>query len=288
MLSLARKLLSSHHKATIKLNFPTVLFCLLSCTQLQAANIYISGESPFAQLHINGEIAKTDYNKMLDIINEHRDIPYLLSINSKGGNVMEAIKIGTFARKYLMRFESTKCDSACLFIVLGSLHREEKKQATFGIHRPKFRKEFFANLSAADATKKYRSLKNIVEAYMLRMGATRTLINLMFATPSNSMKFLPASQLKSLINSPPEGYSEWIISKCGDDLNPQQYHDLMAFYANRSQLGNKYFEFLDAKSTQYFHCELEAVRSEQVRLFNNDLRFNRLQFGLNKKVNIAQ
>jgi hypothetical protein len=171
---------------------------------------------------------------------------------------------------------------------LGSLHREENKQATFGIHRPKFRKEYFANLSAADATKKYRSLKNIVEAYMLRMGATRTLINQMFATPSNSMKFLPAKQLKSMINSPPEGYSEWIISKCGDDLNPQQYNDLMAFYANRSQLGNKYFEFLDAKSTQYFHCELEAVRSEQVRLFNNDLRFNRLQFGLNKKLNIVQ
>lgn len=258
------------------------LIVILSATfSLQAANIYISGESPFSELHIDGQIVKHDYTRMINVINRHRDIPYMLSVNSKGGNVMEAIRIGSFSRKYLLRFESNKCNSACIFIMLGSMYRNENKTTMFGIHRPKFKREFFANLSAQEATKKYKSLRNIVQAYMLRMGATQQLVNDMFAVPSNSMKFLKSQQLENMLNTPPEGYAEWIISKCGDDLNPKQHHDLMAFYANRSLQGNTYFEYLDSKSTQYFHCELEVVRMEQVRLFNNDARFNLQQLGAN-------
>jgi len=279
MLSILHSYLSTLTTSTIKVRFIFALCSLLCFSQLQAANIFITGESPFSQIHIKGEIVKHDYQRMLNIIRKHSDIPYMLSLDSKGGNVMEAINIGTFARKYLLRFESRKCNSACLLIVLGSLHRSENKRSVFGIHRPKFNREYFANLNATDATKKYQSLKNIVEAYMLRMGASKALVTKMFATPSNSMIFLQARQLTAMLNSPPEGYAEWIISKCGDDLNPQQHQDLMAFYANRSLLGNKYFEYLDAKSTQYFHCELEVVRTEQVRLFKSDFRFNTLQIG---------
>ncbi|NQZ32809.1 MAG: hypothetical protein HRU06_16195 [Oceanospirillaceae bacterium] len=254
---------------------------LIALPSAQAANIYISGDSPFSELHIDGEIVKHDYTRMINVINRHRDIPYMLSLNSKGGNVMESIRIGSFARKYLMRFESKKCNSACLFIMLGSMYRSESKTAEFGIHRPKFKREFFANLTAQEATNKYKSLRNIVEAYMLRMGAKQQLVDDMFAVPSNNMKFIKSKNMATLLNTQSEGYSEWIISKCGDDLNPKQHHDLMAFYKNRSLQGNSYFEYLDSKSTQYFHCELEVVRMEQVRLFNNDARFNVQQLGAN-------
>jgi hypothetical protein len=249
------------------------LLSLFICAPTFAANLYYSGESPFSELHIKGEIKKGDYNKMIKIINRQRDVPYQLSVDSPGGNVMEALKIGSFARKYLLRFESQKCNSACVFILLGSLFKSENKVGTVGLHRPKFNRDYFSKLNAQEATRKYGTLRAIVENYMLTMGASEQLVNKMFSVPSGSMAYLPKSQVYNMMHSP-EGYAEWIISKCGNDLTQQEYQDLMAFQRNGYEFDKKYYSFLDSKSTRYFHCELESVRNEQMRLFNQDFRLS--------------
>ncbi|EPJ45418.1 MAG: hypothetical protein OFPII_27820 [Osedax symbiont Rs1] len=255
--------------------------CLLFSANAFCAQMFFSGESPFANLHINGEIVKGDYHKMLSLIKQQQDIPQTLLLNSKGGNVMEALKIGTFVRKYLLSFESKKCNSACVFISLGSVNHSDDKRGVFGLHRPKFNRQFFAKLNAEQATLKYRSLRSFVEKYMLAMGATKALVDKMFATPSNSMSYVPKQTVYKMHNSPPEGYSEWIISKCGGDLTDRERRDLYDFYSNRSLFSEKYFAKLDGKSTEHFHCELEAVRTEQVRLFKQNVMFQPQQFPIN-------
>ena len=102
---------------------------LLFSVHASSANVFFQEDRPFSQLHIQGEIVKGDYQKILSLIKKHRDIPYQISLDSKGGNVMEALKISTFTRKYLLRAETKKCNSACVFILLASLFENENKQA---------------------------------------------------------------------------------------------------------------------------------------------------------------
>jgi hypothetical protein len=238
----------------------------------RAANMYYSGESPFAQLHIEGEIRHGDYKKMLALIKRQRDIPYQLVLKSKGGNVMEALKIGSFTRKYLLGFESTQCNSACVFIAIASLHHRHDKYGNFGLHRPKFNPAYFSKLNAQQAREKYTKLRTIVENYMFSMGASKALVDTLFSTASNAMSYLPKTAVYAMLRSP-EGYSEWIISKCGDDLTKSEQHDLYHLQITNSSSNKKRLARLDAKSTEHFHCELEAVRSEQVRLYNVDSIF---------------
>ncbi|MEH6443239.1 MAG: hypothetical protein V7784_05010 [Oceanospirillaceae bacterium] len=258
-----------------------LLIGLLFTTPLYSAIISYTEDRPFSELHIQGEIVKGDYQKILSIIKKQRDIPYLLTIDSKGGNVMEALKIGSFTRKYLLKSESQKCNSACVFILLGSLHSPSNNQGVIGIHRPKFNRAYFSKLNAQQATDKYKTLHAIVSRYMTNMGARKQLVDKMFSVPSNAMDYLKKRQFYSMVNNPPIGYSEWIISKCGDDLNMKEQADLILSHKNNTLFNKKYIARLDARSTEFFNCELESVRNEQMRIYNSDPIFNNQQMSIN-------
>lgn len=245
-----------------------------------SANIFFTEDRPFSQLYIRGEITKGDYRKVLNVLQRNGDIPYKVSLDSKGGNVMEALKIGALVRKYLMRTETTTCNSACVFILMGSVFENENKFARYGIHRPKFNPKYFASLDMQQATVKYKTLYAIVEKYMSSMGASKTLIDRIFSIPSGSMEYLTNSQLYALLPDSAQVYSEWIIAKCGDDLNAQEQQQLIAFNQNRSLLDETYYNYLEAKSTEYFSCELESVRNEQMRLLHTDINLQTNQMSL--------
>ena len=132
-----------------------------------------------------------------------------------------------------------------------------------------------------EATVKYKKLYAIVANYMYSMGASKVLVDKMFSVPSGSMQFLKNRQFYSMVSTSSQAYSEWIIAKCGDDLNAQEQQQLSEFHQNRSLLSKSYFAYLDAKSTEYFNCELESVRNEQMRIFNSDARFQDSQMSLN-------
>ncbi|MFT5706237.1 MAG: hypothetical protein ACI9ES_000509 [Oceanospirillaceae bacterium] len=263
-----------------KTNKLVLLISVLFTSPLYSAIISYTEDRPFSELHIQGEIIKGDYQKILNIVRKQRDIPYLLSIDSKGGNVMEALKIGSFTRKYLLKSESRKCNSACIFILLGSLHPPNNNQGVIGIHRPKFNRAYFSNLNAQEATDKYKTLHSIVSQYMTNMGARKLLVDKMFSIPSGSMDYLKKQQFYSMVNNPPAGYSEWIISKCGDDLTLKEQQDLISSYRNNTLFNKKYIARLDAKSTEHFNCELESVRNEQMRIYNTDPEFNHRKMSL--------
>jgi hypothetical protein len=257
------------------------ILSLLFSAHVLSADIFYEEDRPFSQLHIKGDIVKGDYQKILSLIKKNGDIPYQISLDSKGGNVMEALKIGTFTRKYLLRAETKKCNSACVFILIASLFKNENKHAEYGVHRPKFNAKYFASLNMQEASAKYKKLYAIVANYMYSMGASKQLVDNMFSVPSGSMKFLRNRQFYSMVTTSTQAYSEWIIAKCGDDLNAQEQQQLTEFHQNRSLLSKSYFAYLDSKSTEYFNCELESVRNEQMRIFSADARFQSSQMSLN-------
>lgn len=257
-----------------------ILVPLLFSLNAFSANITFLEDRPFSQLLVQGEIVKGDYQKVLNLIKKHRDIPSHISLDSIGGNVLEALKIGTLTRKYLVRSDTQKCNSACVFILMGSLFENENTNAKYGIHRPKFNPQYFASLNMQEATVKYKRLYDIVSSYMYSMGATKALVDDMFSVPSGSMKFLNNQEFYAMMNTSSQGFFEWITAKCGNGLNKQEQLQLKAFQKNRSQLDKSYFAYLDAKSNEYFNCELESVRNEQMRIFSSDARFQDNQMSL--------
>lgn len=274
-----------NHRLPLSTYTPLLLLCCVLFASISfkasSASVRYTEDRPFSELLIQGEIQKGDYQKILNILKINRDVPYKISLQSKGGNVMEALKIGSLTRQYLMRIETTTCNSACVFILLGSLFKNENKLARYGIHRPKFHPEYFARLNMQQATLKYQALYAVLEKYMYSMGATKALVDKIFSIPSSSMEYLGNSQLYAMTPSTSQIYSEWMLAKCGDDLSLQEQRQLTSFQQNSGLLDKSYYLHLEAKSTEYFNCELESVRNEQMRIFKADKRFHSNQMSLN-------
>src|SRR4030042_1288022 len=98
-----------------------VLLILILVSGAKAADIFIEKKEP-CSITIQGNIERGDYEKIIKAVKKHGSIPGYIRINSPGGDVIEAIKIGRFARKGLLSFWVAKqCNSACVFIYFATV-----------------------------------------------------------------------------------------------------------------------------------------------------------------------
>ena len=127
-----------------------------------------------------------------------------ISVNSTGGDVLESIQIGRLIRQLRMdvsvykpsgsTFE-IKCLSACMNIRIAGINGLASNDFNFyryslGVHRPSFNDDYFAGLNSSEAETLYLKYENEVKAYMQEMGATKTLIDLTFNTPSSEIQMI--------------------------------------------------------------------------------------------------
>ena len=104
---------------------------------------------------LSGEIVEGDASKLEDLIQANIPLLSILALNSNGGNVAEAIRIGRIAHRYYLSTEvptmdgrsrvyhlafpggptrtAGSCLSACFFGWLGGVNRSGD---VLGIHRP--------------------------------------------------------------------------------------------------------------------------------------------------------
>ena len=78
-----------------------------------------SNESKFNSIQINGTIVPGDANKVKTLVAKSNSLGIL--INSRGGDVLEAIKIANIVEQYRQPVKvagSGFCVSACFFIIL--------------------------------------------------------------------------------------------------------------------------------------------------------------------------
>lgn len=255
----------------MKLYIKNIITLIIFCTffiSLQVSSAKF--EWGFNRLQIEGEIVSGDYDRLIAIIKYMGQLPIEYQLNSKGGDVMEAIKIGTMLRDTYSPVsvsDNAVCASACFFILVGSPNRNIFYTTRIGIHRPYFNKSYFSSLSASEAENKYRKLQITVQSYLLNMGVPQSFIDMMYTISSDDVNWVSANNFEEKIGKMSPFYEELLISKCGHDLTDDEYE----IYLNDDK---KYSEKLSLAAymqyKDYIECEMN-MNSKEVGVFMKKL-----------------
>ena len=143
-------------------------------------------------------------------------LPHLVvDLRSRGGNVVEAMKIGMLVKQLKLRtyVVNGNCLSACALIFLAGNERIAAI-GSVGVHRPKYDPAQFAMLDEDSAKAKYSQLTSLTSQYLKFVGAKPQLIDLMLSTPSTEMTYLDESNMH-LIPTYSDATSEWLAARCG-------------------------------------------------------------------------
>lgn len=165
-------------------------------------------------------------------------------LNSNGGSLSEAIKIGDAVREMAIKTgisdtDKAKCISACFFIWAAGIERNvpyKNIDQRLGIHRIYFDQNQYKDLSSSDAEKQYRRAQDSTVSYLLRMGVPQDIANKVFRIPSNDIHFLTESEIRILEGITPY-FDELLIARCGSYSKQEEadYLDCLIIYPKLSQ-----------------------------------------------------
>jgi len=118
-------------------------------------------------------------------------------LNSPGGLIHEAMKIGDFIAENRMKAIITfngKCFSSCVFIYAAAKTRSGIGDV--GIHRP-FANEISAeSLSYSKYLSQYNKITPILKDYFAKYGVSPSIVDVMNITPSDNIKILTSEERK--------------------------------------------------------------------------------------------
>ena len=255
----------------MKLYIKNIITLAILCTSFVSLQVSSAKfEWMINRLKIEGEIVPGDYDRLIEIIKYIGQPPINYILNSRGGDVMEAIKIGTMIRDTYTPVsvpDNAVCASACFFILVGSPNRSIWYATHIGIHRPYFNKLYFSSLSASEAENKYRKLQATVKNYLLNMGVPQSFTDMMYTISSDDVNWISAANFEEKIGKMSPFYEELLISKCGHELTDDEFEIL----TNKDK---KYSEKLSLtvymQYTEYIECEMN-MNSKEVGRFMKKL-----------------
>lgn len=194
------------------------------------------------RLLIEGIIKPGDFEKFQSKLVEKKAPPEEFFLNSPGGDVREALKIGRLVRKLLLdttvpaltRQEKPKklicwiqtgrvearefkrgdeciCASACFFIYVAGIYRRGNYVA---VHRPYVNKTDTADISLKSYVKKYQGVKKEIRDYLSDMGVSDKWYEILISTPSHDARFLTEEETSEFLIKRPAEIEEWVFSKC--------------------------------------------------------------------------
>jgi hypothetical protein len=274
--------------------FSFLLLSLVMPSTFAADFRIVSNESsPSVYILITGDIVDGDYarfilkSKMaLGLIKNGKGSKgeLVVAINSTGGSLVEAIRIGTAIREMRLATRvgepfqisqgvtNNHCMSACLFILAGGVSRDttylDFGRIKIGIHRPSFDASYYARLSVKEAERKYKQLEQVSRTYLIDMGLSESLVRQMFTIPSTEMKFLDEESFSKEFGNPPF-YQEWIIANCGARLNDAEEasvskYTLANLKEKKSSVSQVYVRQLMAKDIDHQACLKRIRLADQV------------------------
>lgn len=188
----------------------------------------------------DGEIKQGDASGLLKFI-AAEDIEYqkLIIINSPGGNVAAAIKLGMLLRKRGMRvivgktkqgeveyadrpiqfYDAGLCASACVFVLMGGIEREIAEGSQVGVHQ--FAPSADEIASIASTTSSTQSIMAELQGYAIQMGVNPGVLTLASSTtPENMMWLDPRNmeQLNLLTSRNYKSMAEWSLRPARSQL----------------------------------------------------------------------
>jgi hypothetical protein len=240
---------------------------------------------------IQGAIIKGDYEKFLALYRKSHPFMNIILLNSAGGDVDEAVKIGRLFRKFLLKAKAPdrwpdgqfllpsyrtsepatlcrgpecNCASACALIWFGAPDRS----GTIGLHRPRFDDPSFRALAPAEAARAYRRMLDGVARYLDEMETPKHLIETMVSTGSGEIRWV---DYVSGDRAP--SFSEWQAASCGH-FTTQDFEMMIELGAKRGFLENSklsereelLYKLLSEKDDKKTICEIYLVSSHRERL----------------------
>jgi hypothetical protein len=205
------------NKKSIFYFFCAVLFSLFN--QAVAADIKLSYNARYQQNTglLYGEILPGDTQRVARFFIKYPDVKFLV-LDSRGGDVIEAIRIGELVRTLRISAEVADrglCASSCFFIWMNGAYRLAVAEnyrggsGPVGLHRP-----FLVNPTNSEGSLQLQSKVMIeVRNYLESNLVPRRLIDIMLTRPSNDIYWLTSDDIEELSPTPP-ALEELYIAKC--------------------------------------------------------------------------
>jgi hypothetical protein len=250
-------------------------------------------------LFLSGEIKTGDYQKIKRILLKRDVLPRTISLDSPGGDIEEAIRIGRFLRRAL--FQSTiseygQCDSACFILWASAVrrfpaavwldHDTAKWEGQLGLHRPYFDRSRYAQLTPIDARNAYQELDTSVRDYLVELKVPTDIIERMFRTKSTDAEYIADVALIDKLGQEAPYFEEWLIAKCGElpyqediDHKIMEAAVLMQIagsplaetspgYKRIANMSEGYKKYLDDKVSKINTCRRNAESDETKKVLN--------------------
>ena len=186
-------------------------------------------ECKSAHIYFEGQILVGDSQKLeKELIsidkkcNSYKGSLPTVLLDSKGGDIEEAINVGRLIRKYeyttnihpMESFQNVKygCYSSCVIAFIGGTYRSSEL-GVLGIHRP-----YFSNIDSKSTVKKIReqreNLNKKLKFYLNEMDVSAQLLEDMLAIPPEQMKILTSEEKRMYrLDGQDANYEEFRIAR---------------------------------------------------------------------------
>lgn len=130
-------------------------------------------------------------------------------LNSEGGNVSSAIRIGRMLRDLQATTWipiNSSCSSSCVFLLVGGVQRYIPGRV--GVHRPYF-ESMDRSRTQQQVSADIRALDEMIVTYLRDMNITPNLLDFMKGVPSTQIRWLSVSDLQTFgLSAPDPVYDE--------------------------------------------------------------------------------
>ena len=208
-------------------------------------------------LVLEGKIEAGDFAKVRDFLADKANFEKISGgafVASPGGNVFEALKIGTLIRALRLstdapsgpatgvrRFGQSvivpanlvnprmnyQCASACFFIYVAGVYRSLPWVGRLGIHRPIQLESNAAKLDVDQTINITWQVRALIKKYLEEMNVPDKYVDLMYAVPHNEVRWVTQSEFDSDIAGFVPDAKQWLAAKCqlrnkSDDLETRK------------------------------------------------------------------
>ena len=266
------------------------LIFILNENLLQAAQIDVYATEEFANIRLIGKIEKGDaetFKIIVEYLREEKITVNMLLLASIGGDVIEAMQIGTIVRESFiptqapfaldsgftcngypsgLKEDDCDCSSACFLIWAAGVYRMGD---VLGIHRPYFLEGNLEELSATEAQKEHVQMYERIGSYLENMDVPEHIINKMFNTGSDEITYLDWDSAKSMESVP--FFDEWAGASCLRLTSEEEmdYSRLLAKkWEGKSTLTKSeesYLNYLKERKEKFNKCFREKLKEAQLK-----------------------
>ena len=202
---------------------------LSNAAEIRLDPLHVSGKWRLSGIAIEGNIQPGDYVKFRKIVKEGEGKGTIVHLASRGGDLLEAMKIGRLIRRLRyatfgpLDFDGNKvslikvdkqnltCASSCFFLLSAGIKRNG---TVVGIHRPYLPEQRYREIGANDAMDANRKVKVLVEKYLEDMNVPIRYAEEMYFTPRDKMHWLSIEEAGKVFDGFTPEIDDWVKAQC--------------------------------------------------------------------------